>query len=53
MSTPVKTRRGGRWTLAELKQLGKVPDSVLAREYSAGSRHDVQVLEAGRAAFGR
>src|SRR5207253_2413676 len=30
MPTPSKPRSGERWTLAELKQLGKVPDSVLA-----------------------
>ncbi len=29
--TKLKSRRGERWTLAELKQLGKAPDSVLAR----------------------
>ena len=26
-----KNRRGERWTLAEVKQLGNTPDSVLAR----------------------
>src|SRR5438105_13578036 len=28
-----RIRRGERWTLAELRQLGKVPDSVLARRF--------------------
>jgi len=26
----IKTQRGEAWTVAELKQLGKTPDSVLA-----------------------
>ena len=30
-SKRTKSRRGAPWTLKELKQLGKVPDSVLAR----------------------
>ena len=31
MPTAKKTRRGEPWTLPELKQLGKAPDSLLAR----------------------
>ena len=33
MQARKRIRRGERWTLSELRQLGKVPDSVLARRF--------------------
>src|SRR5438132_13753148 len=40
-----KLRRGTPWTVAELKQLGKVPDSVLARRYRRTIKEVVAMRE--------
>src|SRR6266404_2118397 len=44
MSTPRRTRRGSAWTAAERKLLGKLPDSVLARQ----SRRTIKEVRAER-----
>src|ERR1700743_391261 len=46
----MKSRNGQRWTMAEIEQLGKVPDSVLAKRWGrtiksvAGMRESRRIL---------
>src|SRR6266850_2122765 len=44
----IKSRRGVPWLLAELKQLGKVPDSVLARRHRRSIKEVVAMRESRR-----
>jgi hypothetical protein len=45
MPTPVKTRRGAPWNQADLKRIGKVPDSVLARRLRRTIKEVVTIRE--------
>lgn len=42
----IRTRRGAPWTIAELNQLGKTPDSVLAKRFTRTIREIVEEREA-------
>jgi len=42
----IRTRRGMPWTIAEARQLGKTPDSILARRYKRTIREIVEQREA-------
>ena len=49
--TRIRSRRGIAWRLAELKQLGKVPDSVLARRAGGTIKEVVAMREHRRIAM--
>ena len=46
--TRTRSREGARWTTQELKQLGKVPDSVLAQRYGRTIKETVAEREQRR-----
>ena len=47
----IRGRRGAAWRLAELQQLGKVPDSVLARRTGRTIKEVVAMREHRRIAM--
>ena len=49
--TKIRSRRGTPWKLSELKLLGKVPDSVLARRNRRSIKEVVEMRESRRIAM--